>query len=454
MASTSSLFTDDNEFNSVIEKIFDADSTDCEFHLFNETNEIEKVRGHRKLLSSLSEVFRAMFNESWYNAQVIEIEDATAAAFKAFLRYFYHGAAEITSENVGEILYLGHKYLVNAITTKSIKYLIDHLSPENVIEAMTLAGRFDHANLRSECDQFIRLNIDKVLRSDNFFQCGVENLVEILNVQPVKCREVVIFDACIDWAKICCLQKGIDAEQVKNLRTELGPCFSLIRFTKMHRKEFAERYERYKAMFTREEIDSILVELLKMDGNTQDEDDEMDVSIDSDATIQKSIEFKFEPTGYTQEPSSTIKFQLSKPLLLTAISFSRVYIHGTESMIPMDFTANITIKRSYQTIASFSRMFPRNIPTTNDNVKLLLPQKVFIDDDSRHTISLSLVGENRTYSEAYQYTYDDDRINGVSIFFHSSSSELESNIFSSLEFEACGDDQLTSHLKTLPLIGK
>lgn len=254
-----------NTLAKVIASTYGPDSTDCCFQCIDKsTKTIKNIKCHRKLLSALSPVFATMFNDTWRkDSTPILIEDTSAEAFEVFLAYFYQGTIEFTQRNVIGVLHLAHKYDIGELVTSCSTYAIEQLRTENVVHLYRFATRYDSTDLKQKCLQFLINNPAGVFKSSAFLQCGKRTLKEILKIPILACKEHTIFDACIEWAKAKCQQKKIDESRPENLRAALNDCFELIRFTDMGREEFAERYESFKTMFTREEADAYVMHFVR-----------------------------------------------------------------------------------------------------------------------------------------------------------------------------------------------
>lgn len=244
----------------VIENMFGPNSTDCCFR-FSESGQIKKIKSHRKLLTSLSPVFAAMFNGSWDSgSDVIPITDSSHDDFATFLDYFYKSAVKLNERNVCGVLYLAHKYDIEDLVSSCSAFLINTICTDNVVEYYEVALRFDLHKLRDASRQLLSIQEDAILKSMAFIRCNRAALRHVLVCVAPGCKAEDIFDACIEWAKNQCEVKNIDPTP-KNLRIELGDCYGFIDFKSMDIAEFATRYKSFKAMFTRTESDDIFMGL-------------------------------------------------------------------------------------------------------------------------------------------------------------------------------------------------
>lgn len=260
-----------NASQRAIEKLFTPATYDCHFRIENTL-----IGGHRKLLSALSPVFELMFNSENsdnYNNNFddMEINDPNIShdGFTEFLQYFYKDRITLTANNVAEMLFLAEGYQTPQIVAQCSQFLLDRLSVMNAIQTLGLAIKYNLDTLNSACIKIISKNTDASLKSEVFQECDAHALKAILSIEQKSCGEEKVFAACIEWAKVKCEEKSLDAENKETLRKELGECFELIQFKKMPRQAFGDLYGEWKELFNRNEIDDMILHLCKLDVNQQ-----------------------------------------------------------------------------------------------------------------------------------------------------------------------------------------
>lgn len=112
----------------------------------------------------------------------------------------------------------------------------------------------------------ISLRANELFAGESFKQCDHEMLVRILKLDSLRCIEAELFDACIAWARVACLEKHVDASQPTNLRAELGDAITQVRFSSMKFDEFVVRHRKLDGFFTLEESNEIFFMIGKVDG--------------------------------------------------------------------------------------------------------------------------------------------------------------------------------------------
>lgn len=202
---------------------------------------IEKVPAHKFLLALACDAFNAMFYGPMKEEGDIEIVDASPEALKEFLQCFYMDKVQFTKENIEGVMYLADKYGVNDCMDTCVTFLMDTMTPDDLCWIYGLAIFYEHRDLQAFCKQQIALNAVQMFGSNDFLNCERKLLKKILSLQLMPCDETIILDSCLAWAKRSCERLGLDAQNVKNLRAQLGDCFSLIRFGTISIEELSKR---------------------------------------------------------------------------------------------------------------------------------------------------------------------------------------------------------------------
>lgn len=205
-----------------------------------------------------------MFSGTWNVSADIIIKDASFEVFTDFLAYFYKSRLTFTMANIATILHLSHKYNVENLCKRCVKYLMDHIDGDNAIVCL---GLVKHYQLQLSANKWTILGRavkQAPFTSNDYLDCdmaALQAVQEMLRTSPNPICEEIIFDTAIRWAKHKCTENELDATIPNNLRDELGKCFALEHFKRMTRGGFAKRYISWKEMFTREEAEEIFLHL-------------------------------------------------------------------------------------------------------------------------------------------------------------------------------------------------
>lgn len=116
---------------------------------------------------------------------------------------------------------------------------------------------YKSSELKDFCESEIGANAKGVFATDDFMHCDREMLMQILKSNKLRCKEVELFDACIEWARAACEHKNIDATKVENLRLELGDAIYQVRFGSLTIDEFNVRHKSPEGFFTADESNEI-----------------------------------------------------------------------------------------------------------------------------------------------------------------------------------------------------
>lgn len=229
------------------------------YFLFRSDGEIiDEVPAHKAILSSISRVFDALFYGSLQQEGDIEIVDATPAAFREFLQFFYRSDVKLTTEHIPQVMNLGKQHMIDDCINACTNFYENTLTLDNMCWGYELALLFDQNSLQKYCEQKINENAEEIFRSNSFLTSKPNLLHHILQLESLKCDESTVFNGCIEWAKSACALKGLDEKNPKILRNELGELFYEIRFGEMTVEKFHDCYCKHEGLFSLEEFRDII----------------------------------------------------------------------------------------------------------------------------------------------------------------------------------------------------
>lgn len=308
-----------------IEKLYlDASTADMHFVFESDDGQSERIPAHKLLLSAYSEVFKEMFSVSLKEQPDVKIVDASPAAFKQFLQFFYCDEIEMTTENVDEVMRLGQQYLVAECSNVCAQFLADNLTNENVCAAYGVSLSIDHEELKKLCEVSIGINVEDVFETKGFLECDRQVLSHILKLDSLSCSEIDVFIATMDWVKAISKQKTLNKETVM---THLGDVFYEIRFGAMNTDELNGIFSSYANLFTAELRSEIAKMIQSTDTNVEKRPRECawnkTAVIECERDTEMTDEDDHEP--YHIKANETTTFTTNKPLLLRAIVCGGVY---------------------------------------------------------------------------------------------------------------------------------
>lgn len=200
---------------------------------------LDRIPGHKFVLSIGSAVFDALFNGSMATADdQIEIPDVEAEAFRSLLKFLYTDQVEIEPETVMATLYAAKKYSVLALERNCVDFLKRNLKPENAFMLLTQARLFDESALAQLCLEMIDKHTADALAASGFLDIEYETLQQVIKRDSLRIREVVLFNNVIRWAEAECQRQCLPSNP-ENQRAILGTSLYLVRFPLMTVEEFA-----------------------------------------------------------------------------------------------------------------------------------------------------------------------------------------------------------------------
>lgn len=228
----------------------------ADFHIICKSAEgsEESIPVHKLLLASVSDVFRAMFSDSWKEKVNVVILDAKAVEFKEFLQFFYLGQANLTMENVAGVMYLGDKYNVPECLDACTKFLRRTLTDDNICWGYSLGILYNQIDLKRFCELVIAMNTKDVFASSSFLESNKELLGHILSIDSLSCSEADLFEACMEWVKEASGESQLTREIVE---THFGELIFEIRFKSMTPQQFANLIPTYGNLFSGDEYKDI-----------------------------------------------------------------------------------------------------------------------------------------------------------------------------------------------------
>ena len=202
-------------------------------------SESKKIPAHKFVLAISSPVFYAMFyGELAETKDSVEISDCEYESLLELFRFIYSDEANLTPDNVMQLMYLAKKYMLPSLADKCSTYLQEKLDASNVFTVLPDAQKYEEKDLLDHCWTLIERETEEAVKSDGFMTIERSILEELVEKETVNIKEVELFQAIDRWATKECKKQGLAAEgSVK--RGILGErIVKGIRFPLMEEKEF------------------------------------------------------------------------------------------------------------------------------------------------------------------------------------------------------------------------
>ena len=135
-------------------------------------------------------------------------------------------------------MYGAKKYLVPHLAQQCVKFLEISLTARNACLLLSQSRLFEEPELMTRCWEVIDAQAEMALQSEGFVDIDFPTLISVLSRETLNCREIVLFEAALNWAEAECIRQDLEPLP-ENKRKVLGEALSLIRIPCMELAEFA-----------------------------------------------------------------------------------------------------------------------------------------------------------------------------------------------------------------------
>lgn len=114
-------------------------------------------KAHKHVLSSKSEVFRAMFTHEMTENQdgIVRIEDVDAEVIGEMLNYIYTGRAKNLRKIPRELFEAAHRYEILGLRSRCEEYFVFNLNCQNVIAILDMASLYELGEMKKGAMSFV-----------------------------------------------------------------------------------------------------------------------------------------------------------------------------------------------------------------------------------------------------------------------------------------------------------
>lgn len=168
----------------------------------NEDGPEQRFVGHRNIISAWSGPLDRMLCGSFQEGSSTEvrIRDVEPAAFEAMLKLMYCGNAELTADNVLDILGVSVRFDVQPLVHFSVEFLQGHTSSEHACRMLEVGVQYGLSNLVDRCIELI-VTDDHILQSEDFSRLSQTAVVELAKHDSWNMHEDGIYDTMLRWAE-------------------------------------------------------------------------------------------------------------------------------------------------------------------------------------------------------------------------------------------------------------
>lgn len=177
-------------------------STDVCFEVGPPGGATAKIRAHKYVLTSRSEVFEEMFSKTWRERDTeIRIEDIEKDVFKELLSFIYCESFDVSYKTAAYLMYAGLKYKLPKLVEQCGSCLEKSLDENNVCYILEQSLKFGDKELAKKCLDVIAWNSDHVLKGTELPTASYDVLESMLRMDELMSHELLIYESCIKWAK-------------------------------------------------------------------------------------------------------------------------------------------------------------------------------------------------------------------------------------------------------------
>ncbi|XP_042654920.1 BTB/POZ domain-containing protein 6 isoform X3 [Tyto alba] len=168
------------------------------------------------------------------------LESANWQSFHPTLRerYMYSDEIDLEADTVLATLYAAKKYIVPALAKACVNFLETSLEAKNACVLLSQSRLFEEPELTQRCWEVIDAQAEMALKSEGFCEIDQQTLEIIVTREALNTKEVVVFEAVLNWAEAECKRQGLPVTP-RNKRNVLGKALYLVRIPTMTLEEFA-----------------------------------------------------------------------------------------------------------------------------------------------------------------------------------------------------------------------
>lgn len=155
-----------------------------------------------------------------------------------YFRYIYCDEIDLAADTVLATLYAAKKYIVPHLARACVNFLETSLSAKNACVLLSQSCLFEEPDLTQRCWEVIDAQAELALKSEGFCDIDFQTLESILRRETLNAKEIVVFEAALNWAEVECQRQELTAT-IENKRKVLGKALYLIRIPTMALDDFA-----------------------------------------------------------------------------------------------------------------------------------------------------------------------------------------------------------------------
>ena len=165
----------------------------------------KEFKAYKVVLAAASPFFLSLLENDMRerNEQRIEIrlEEATASVMEDVLQYIYTGNVSVTEESCHNLIATADYLLLPGLKTLAVDFLKEKVAVQNCVFNYYFASKYHCTKLTEICCSVINLNFSDVMKTDDFFNLDMKQVLEWVSSDDVNVRaEEEVFTGIVQWA--------------------------------------------------------------------------------------------------------------------------------------------------------------------------------------------------------------------------------------------------------------
>ena len=164
----------------------------------------KEFKAYKVILAAASPFFLSLLENDMRerNEQRIEIrlEEATASVMEDVLQYIYTGNVSVTEESCHNLIATADYLLLPGLKTLAVEFLKEKVTVQNCVFNYYFASKYHCTELTEICCSVINLNFSDVLKTDDFLNLDMKQVMEWVSSDDINVRaEEEVFTGIVDW---------------------------------------------------------------------------------------------------------------------------------------------------------------------------------------------------------------------------------------------------------------
>ncbi|KAK3797784.1 hypothetical protein RRG08_052386 [Elysia crispata] len=188
----------------LLHKALVQDREDQQFSDFSVTVDEVEFKCHRLVLSTRSGFFQSLLTSGMIETTEgkATLQSISSDVFAIVLKWMYEGEANLSEENVIDVLFAADQLDVQSLVSQCQYLLMQNLSLENCIRFYHTSKVFNHKELEEKSRKILLENFDCVCISDEFYTLNTDEIMSLVSDPRLNTRsEDVVMESILRWVR-------------------------------------------------------------------------------------------------------------------------------------------------------------------------------------------------------------------------------------------------------------